>query len=177
MEIGQRLKRLRTKNRLTLEELANRSELTKGFLSQVERDLTSPSITTLNDIVEALGMTLGEFFKDEELSKKVFMEDDYFVLDSDTHQITWVIPNAQKNQMEPILLKLPVEGQSQTITPHEGEEFGYVLKGRVSLVLEDEVLTLKKGQTFYIDGSQSHYLTNISKSEAQILWVCTPPIF
>ena len=55
MDIGAKIKLLRIKNQLTLEELANRSELTKGFLSQVERNLTSPSIATLEDILEALG--------------------------------------------------------------------------------------------------------------------------
>ncbi len=55
---------------MTLEELASRSELTKGFLSQVERNLTSPSIATLNDILEALGTTLAAFFKEEQEEKK-----------------------------------------------------------------------------------------------------------
>ena len=62
MDIGAKIKLLRIKNQLTLEELANRSELTKGFLSQVERNLTSPSIATLEDILEALGTSLGVFF-------------------------------------------------------------------------------------------------------------------
>ena len=53
MDIGSKVKRLRQANGLTLEELANRSELTKGFLSQLERDLTSPSVATLEDILEA----------------------------------------------------------------------------------------------------------------------------
>lgn len=61
MDIGGKIKMLRQANGLTLEELANRSELTKGFLSQLERDLTSPSITTLEDILEALGTNLQEF--------------------------------------------------------------------------------------------------------------------
>ena len=65
MEIGKKIKALRTKNGLTLEELASRSELTKGFLSQLERDLTSPSISTLEDILEALGTNLSDFFKEE----------------------------------------------------------------------------------------------------------------
>ena len=65
MDIGAKIKLLRIKNQLTLEELANRSELTKGFLSQVERNLTSPSIATLEDILEALGTSLGEFFSDD----------------------------------------------------------------------------------------------------------------
>ena len=65
MDIGAKIRLLRIKNQLTLEELANRSELTKGFLSQVERNLTSPSIATLEDILEALGTSLGEFFSDD----------------------------------------------------------------------------------------------------------------
>ena len=63
MKIGAKIKELRTRNGLTLEELASRSELTKGFLSQLERDLTSPSISTLEDILEALGTNLSEFFQ------------------------------------------------------------------------------------------------------------------
>ena len=64
MDIGQKIRQLRTQNDLTLEELASRSELTKGFLSQVERNLTSPSVSTLEDILEALGTDLASFFKD-----------------------------------------------------------------------------------------------------------------
>ena len=58
--ISSKVKRLRQANGLTLEELANRSELTKGFLSQLERDLTSPSVATLEDILEALGTNAAE---------------------------------------------------------------------------------------------------------------------
>ena len=65
MDIGHKIKQLRIQKGLTLEELASRSELTKGFLSQLERNLTSPSIATLNDIVEALGSSLSDFFKEE----------------------------------------------------------------------------------------------------------------
>ena len=68
VEIGRKIKQLRIQKGLTLEELASRSELTKGFLSQLERELTSPSIATLNDIVEALGSSLAEFFKEEVFS-------------------------------------------------------------------------------------------------------------
>lgn len=62
MSIGGKIKRLRLKLNLTQEELANRTELSKGFISQLERDLTSPSIATLMDILEALGTNLSEFF-------------------------------------------------------------------------------------------------------------------
>ena len=63
MEIGEKLRRLRTEKQLTQEELANRCELSKGFISQLENDLTSPSIATLIDILEILGTNLRDFFE------------------------------------------------------------------------------------------------------------------
>ena len=97
MDIGKKLKDLRIKNDLTLEELASRSELTKGFLSQVERNLTSPSISTLEDLLEALGTNLSEFFQSNQEEKIVFHTQDFFVDEKDEYTIEWVIPNAQKN--------------------------------------------------------------------------------
>ena len=78
MKIGSKLKRMRIQNGLTLEELASRCELTKGFLSQLERDLTSPSIATLAYILEALGSSLSEFFHDSPQEQVVFHQSDFF---------------------------------------------------------------------------------------------------
>ena len=72
MQIGEKIKNLRIKNALTQEELANRCELTKGFISQLERDLTSPSIATLVDILEGLGTNLRDFFNETTDEKIVF---------------------------------------------------------------------------------------------------------
>lgn len=177
MDIGQKIKRLRTKNGLTLEELASRSELTKGFLSQVERNLTSPSIATLNDILEALGTTLAAFFKEEQEEKSVFTKEDYFVDERDGCIVNWIVPNAQKNEMEPILLELEAGGESQRFDPHDGEEFGFVLSGRVILVDGDKEITVRKGETFYIKGLNTHYLKNESSAPAKVLWITTPPLF
>ena len=79
MEIGKKLKELRLQNDLTLRDLASRSELTKGFLSQVERGQTTPSIATLEDILEALGSNLSDFFREEEETQIVFPTQDFFV--------------------------------------------------------------------------------------------------
>lgn len=80
MQIGAKIKALRIANDLTLEELASRSELTKGFLSQLERDLTSPSISTLEDILEALGTNLSEFFAAEPEEQIVFHQADFSLM-------------------------------------------------------------------------------------------------
>ena len=177
MEIGQRIKQLRVKNNLTQEELASRCELTKGFLSQIENDIASPSIQTLSDIVEALGSNLSKFFQNDRDEKIVFQQDDFFVDEKEGVITTWVIPNAQKNEMEPIILQLSSGFESQEIQPHEGEEFGYVIAGRVTLVNDERETVIKKGQTFYLRGEHSHYLRNDGVHEASVLWICTPPIF
>lgn len=177
MDIGTKIKQLRHVNDLTLEELASRSELTKGFLSQVERNLTSPSISTLEDILEALGTNLSEFFKEEPDEKVVFTKNDFFIDQRDEHTIEWIVPNAQKNDMEPILLTLPPRGSSQTMNPFDGQEFGYVLKGSVDLVIETKRYHIKTGETFYLDGNCSHFLTNPASREAKVLWITTPPMF
>ena len=99
LDIGNRIRQLRVKNGLTLEELASRCELTKGFLSQLERNLNSPSIATLEDITEALGSSLSDFFKEETLEKIVFEEEDVFVDEQEDSVIHWIVPNAQKNKI------------------------------------------------------------------------------
>ena len=177
MEIGKKIKRLRIQKGLTLEELASRSELTKGFLSQLERDLTSPSIATLNDIVEALGSTLGDFFKEEKEEQLVFRKKDFFVYERENCNINWIVPNTQKNEMEPILLELPQGGESFVMEPHSGEEFGYVLEGTVLLITGEKRNIVHKGETFYLSGKQGHYLKNEKKTTARVLWISTPPLF
>ncbi|MGM9899228.1 MAG: helix-turn-helix domain-containing protein, partial [Bacilli bacterium] len=106
MEIGKKIKNLRTLYNLTQEELANRTELTKGYISQLENDLVEPSLSTLEDIVNALGTNLSDFFKEDEQVKLRFGKDDYFVKDNPGYKIEWLVPNAQKNEMEPILITI-----------------------------------------------------------------------
>ena len=87
MELGIKIKRLRLKNNLTQEELADRCELTKGYISQLENELTSPSIATLEDILNALGTNPSEFFRDETEEKVVFTEAEFIEKNADSHKI------------------------------------------------------------------------------------------
>ena len=175
MDIGNKIKQLRTRQGLTLEELASRSELTKGFLSQLERDLTSPSIDSLSDILEALGTNLSEFFQEDKNDQFVFRSEDFFVDERENCTVNWIVPNTQKNQMEPIRLTLSAGGSTYPDTPHEGEEFGYVLKGQITIHIGRELYRAKAGESFYYTPDKTHYIT--SKKGAEILWVSTPPSF
>ena len=178
MELGEKIKELRNKQGLTQEELADRAELSKGFISQLERDMTSPSIATLEDLLQCLGTTLGEFFNEEQEEEQiVFTEEDFFVKKDEEYknQIKWIIPNAQKNCMEPIHLLLEKGGETCPDNPHEGEEFGYVLSGTVQVVLGNRSFKAKKGESFYYDAKYKHYLK--SKNGAKVLWISSPPSF
>ena len=177
MDIGHKIKQLRIQNGLTLEELASRSELTKGFLSQLERNLTSPSIQTLADIVEALGSSMSDFFKEDTKEKIVFQKKDFFVDERENYTVHWIVPNTQKNAMEPILVELPQGGESFEVTPHNGEEFGYVIEGCIQLVCGDETFVVHKGETFYLNGRNFHYIKNEKKTLTKVIWISTPPLF
>ena len=177
MDIGAKLKELRILKGLTQEELADRAELSKGFISQLERDLTSPSIATLMDILQCLGTSIGEFFNETPEERIVFGKTDYF----EKHdlelknEIKWIIPNAQKNMMEPILLTLEPGGETYPDNPHEGEEFGYVLQGNISIHIGSKTYKAKKGESFYFVSDKKHYLS--SKAGAVLIWVSSPPSF
>lgn len=179
MQIGEKLKRLRQMNELTQQELADRAELSKGFISQIERDLTSPSIATLVDILTCLGTDLKDFFADSEDTQIVFKKSDYFSKEDIEfgNNVEWVVPNAQKNQMEPIRLTLKSGGRTLIDQPHDGEEFGYVLKGTLKLYIGKESFKISRGESFYFVADRKHHVENTGNGEAILIWVSSPPSF
>ncbi len=177
MDLGGKIKQMRNQKGLTQEELADRCELTKGYISQLENNINSPSITTLTDILSALGSNLSEFFKEETEEKVVFSKNEFIEKDSDGVKLHWLIPNAQKNMMEPILVELNPEIETPTDIPHEGEEFGYVLEGKIAIVLGNKHHICKKGEAFYYPASKPHYIINKGSGIAKFLWISTPPNF
>ena len=152
MDIGKKIRSLRLQRGLTQQELGDRCELSKGL----------------------------EFFREEANEKIVFSPQDMFVKeDRETLRgsITWLVPDAQKNAMEPILLELEAGGRSETFPPHEGEEFGYVLSGSVILYLGGKKHRVRAGYSFCIHPKDEHYLENAGKTRARVLWVSNPPSF
>ena len=177
VNIGEKLRQLRLQRNLTQEEMADRCELSKGFISQVERDLASPSIATLTDLLECLGSSLKEFFSDDSAEKVVYAPQDMFEKEEDDKKITWLVPDAQRNSMEPILLELQPGARSNELPPLESEEFGYVLHGQVNLVAGRRTYRVRKGFSFCLHPNTTHYLENTGAHPAVILWISTPPSF
>lgn len=176
--IGKKIKELRNRNGLTQQELADRTELTKGYISQLERGQVAPSVVTLLDLIECLGTTAAEFFHEAEEEQVVFSEEGFFEkIDEGGNSIQWIVPTAQKNQMEPLLVALQPHQKLEEDLPHEGEEFGFVISGRIRLHLGEQVYVVKAGESFYYPANRPHQIENSSSRPAKLVWVSTPPTF
>lgn len=177
MDLGRKIKERRTLLMLTQEELANRCELTKGYISQLENNKVSPSIETLELILEVLGINLSEFFKEDSIQQLVFTQEDQNEKEFDGYHQVWLVPTAQNHQMEPIYVELEPKASTFKDYPHVGEEFGYVLEGEILLIFGDSKQKIKAGESFYLNASKTHYIENIGTIPAKVIWVSTPPNF
>ncbi len=177
MDFGEKIKQLRTVYGLTQEELANRCELTKSYISQLENNKTSPSLATLSQILEVLGTNFSDFFYEEAPEKIVFKKEEQIMKSFDGYDMTWLIPSSQKLAMESVLVEVQPMSQTLEDNPHEGEEFGYVLEGSVDVVHGNVVQTCKKGEAFYFETNKFHYVKNRTNKVAKLIWVSCPPNF
>lgn len=176
--VGGKIKALRMLRGLTQKELADRCELSKGFISQLESDQAAPSLETLSDILDVLGISMSDFFSNEDDETVIYKSDDMFDKVSENGcKTTWLVTTAQAHTMEPIMLTIPSGESSEPDTPHTGEEFGFVTSGSVYLYIGLRKYKLKKGDAFYFKADKEHYISNTGKSPATVLWVSTPPTF
>ncbi len=178
IKIGEKIRNLRLASNLTQEELAERAELTKGFISQIERDLTSISLDSLEHLLTALNTTLGAFFTETTGARVIFStEARTAIVKEGVKSFQLLVPGATNREMEPALVVLRAGESTEETEPYSGEEFGFVLQGRIALKLGPQIFKAKKGDCFYFTADKHHTLQNIGKGEAIILWVTCPPYF
>jgi len=178
IKIGERIRNLRELSNLTQEELADRANLTKGFISQIERDLTSISLDSLIQILEAMDENISDFFRETSEEKIVYREKDRVAIEKEKiEKFELLIPGSTNRRLEPILLTLRKGQTTPKERPHEGEEFGLVLQGRINLRFGKEVQKLKRGECFYFSSEKEHWLQNLGSREAIVLWISSPPSF
>ncbi|EQC2335115.1 helix-turn-helix domain-containing protein [Listeria monocytogenes] len=176
MEIGKRIKNLRLSKNLTQEELGERTDLTKGYISQLERDLSSPSIETLFAILEVLGSTPKDFFDEEEHNQKVIygeLEHTFFEDEEKGYRIKWLVPESNEKEMEPVLLEIEANCCFKSFEPSLSETFAYVLKGEVTVLLGRNEYVAKKGEAIYFHAADEHQIINRSNEQATLILVAT----
>ncbi|MFV0559620.1 MAG: helix-turn-helix domain-containing protein [Enterococcus sp.] len=176
MEIGEKIRNLRIQKNLTQEELGERTDLTKGYISQLERDLSSPSMETFFTILEVLGITPEEFFKqNQERAQVVYTTEESTVYydEENGYELRWLIPDSNEKEIEPVLLTFEKEGEYKTFEPSLSETFIYVLEGAIELTLGETTYVAKKGQSIYYQASKSHQLKNHTSRKCRALLTAT----
>lgn len=175
MDIGQKLKDLRIRKNLTQEELGERTDLTKGYISQLEHDQSSPSMETFFDILNVLGETPTDFFADDRPAQMVYPQADqteYFD-EERGYTLRWLVPESNENEMEPVQITFAPRGVFKTFEPSPAETFIYVESGKVCLVLGDERHEAKKGETIYFHATKQHQVVNSAAGKSEIILVAT----
>lgn len=176
MQIGKKIKNLRLKKGLTQEELGERTDLSKGYISQLERDLSSPSIETFFNILEVLGCSPKDFFDGEEREQKVVYGEDEqtdFIDEERGYQIQWLVPESNEKEMEPIRLTLNSKGEFKQFEPSLSETFAYVLSGRIMVRLGKRNYFAKAGESIYYHASDEHQIINDHDGKSELLLVVT----
>ena len=177
VELAQRIRARRLEKRLTLEEVASRTGLTRSWLSKVENFRVTPSLPALGQIAAALEIRLAELVEglDEHPRLVVVRRDERKTIRRDKprshiryESLAFKRPD---RQMDPFLLHIPPEESKRPAMPHEGEEFLMVISGRVSFEYDGQAHALAAGDSLYFDASAKHRLLNLSKKPAEVLCV------
>jgi DNA-binding transcriptional MerR regulator/quercetin dioxygenase-like cupin family protein len=175
--IGQKLRDHRLRQKMTLKDVADRTNLSIGFLSSLERSQTNASVATLQKLAKLYHTNFMTFFDASEQGPKLVRAAERKVLETQPGTRIELLALGQ-TIMESQLWRVAPGASSGGAYSHEGEEFIYVLQGRFEIWLEDvEHYVLRPGDCLYFSSTQAHRWINPGKTEARLLWVNTPPTF
>jgi transcriptional regulator with XRE-family HTH domain len=175
VEIGKKLKDLRRIKNLTQEELAERTDLSKGYISQIESGHASPSMETFLNVLEVLGTNPGDFFQTKVEEKVLYKQAEQKTYDEydKGYLLTWPVTSSNEFEMEPLLLTLKGKSAYKNFKPSPSDTFIYCLEGEISLMLGDKAYHASQGDALYFKANQIHKLFNPSTSQARVMVVAT----
>ncbi|KVG32508.1 cupin domain-containing protein [Burkholderia ubonensis] len=177
--LGSKIRALRQRLKRTLDETATAAGISKPFLSQVERGLASPSLTSLAGIAQALGVTVQYFVETPSEERSVCRGEQlrFFGFADSANLFARLTNVTEGRQLEAILVRLPLGQTRSEVTTHAGEEFLYVIEGEVSLTLEGRTFVLQAGDSAHYQSTVPHSWANTAKIESVVVWVGTPRLF
>jgi transcriptional regulator with XRE-family HTH domain len=171
--VGFNLRQLRTVKGLTLDQLATQSELTRGYISLVERGLKTPSVNALLRIAAALDVNVTYLFDPSPTPAPrytLFRQGEAQTpMQDDGVDLLALAAGRTRKMMEPFLIRPPLKFAPRA--SHAGEEFLFVISGKMAIKIEDEEITLKKGDCLYFSGETPHWVRSLGKPKAEVLLV------
>lgn len=181
LNIGQKIRKLRKEERLTLQDLSDLSGLSKPLLSQIENDQVIPPIATLLKIAKGLKVGIHFFFEEEEDRQKFVLLRSSDLRSSrrrsgndspQNYLYHSLAPGMRHKSMEPFLVEFETGGWDDSLLyRHEGEEFIYLLEGELEFHYGQEIMSLKAGDSIYYDSSEAHGYISLGSKKAKAVAV------
>ncbi len=180
--IGRKIQKLREKNRLTLDDLAAKTGLARDLLHDIEKGDFVPPVATLLNLARALGVEMAHFFRDEapEIKISLTRRTERVPIRQRPHhregEVDYIYEALEVRKhdkhMEPLLVEFqPLETSEMVFTSHDGEEFTYLLEGRLEFRTNDRVEILEPGDTLYFESGQNHSFRSLDGKPARALVV------
>ena len=177
-ELGRALRSRRKELGLTMQAVADRAGLSVGFISQVERGLTAPSLGSLASLAEVLETPIGNFLEQPQATGKATRQ---------SHRPAYSVPGSEASyervstsfdgsQLHSVLVHEPPGHRVEPIS-HRGEEMFYLLDGELTVEIEGERMILRQGDSLHFDSQRVHSTWNHTSETATLLWCGTMDIF
>jgi transcriptional regulator with XRE-family HTH domain len=180
-QIGEEIRMLRKARRMTLQTLASKTGFSVGFLSQVERNRSTLSISAINAIAKSLGISLAWFFQgdadaSDDERRHIVRVRGRKAMSYDTGLVDELLSPHLNGRFSLFLTRFaPRAGSGGAITQRSGEQAGYVVQGELELSVDDRTYHLQAGDAFHFDSALPHTYTNPGRIEAIVVWVVSPP--
>jgi transcriptional regulator with XRE-family HTH domain len=170
--IGERIKALRTEQGMTLAGLGEKVALSVSYLSQIERDKTTPSLSTLMDIAKVLNVGLRYFFETEAEAAYVVRADQgqADIAPDPSAACLHLTPEVGNTKIEAYRVILQPCASFGQLAPFAGEEFVFVLAGKLTLSVGDEQFVLDAGDSIHYDALQPHCWRNEGSEASAVFW-------
>lgn len=177
--LGQKIRKKRSEKNYSLKELSNKIGLTASFLSQIERELAEPSISSLRKIADALDVPIFYFLIDEQKSSPVVRKNERKSLKLPESHLTYELLTPDVSRaMEVFIARIePNSEMGEEDSIHPGEECILVMQGQMEIIVGEETYQLEEGDSIYYFASLPHSISNIGDDVLVFLSAITPPRF
>lgn len=180
MNIGKKIRYIREEKNMSIKELAGKLGISSSHISQIERDISSPSITTLKNIANIFNVPMTSFFDDEmekestvikgKERKKIMLPNSNFAYE--------MLSPSNVNEFQLLLTRIEEGGKlGENPIGHKGQECCFIIKGNVEFTIKTEVYQLEEGDSIYYPENTPHNVVNTGKGEAVIISVINPSDF
>ncbi|MCH7675188.1 cupin domain-containing protein [candidate division KSB1 bacterium] len=180
-DVGKKIKSLRGENSLTLKELSCKSGVSTTQISEIERNLTSPTIVTLMKLISALGKETSIFFEQDSHQKVSMVRQDErsLIVDQKNQVFIESLTKGIIDSKLKVIIARPKPGQENIPQgyEHAGEELIFVFKGKIQVTLDGKPYILEEGDSIHFRCEMNHKIKNITDSEVELLSISTPPTY